>query len=283
MTLTHTLLALLVTLTWGLNFVVIRFGLDELPPVMFTALRFWLTALPWIFIFKRPPAFTLPLLVYSLGTFVVQFGLLFSAMALGASAGLSSLILQVQIFFTLIFAYLILGERCSRIQLIGIAVSCAGLVLIMANLGGDMPLMPFLLLIAAAAAWGCGNIASKQLGNVPVMSLVVWGGLLAAPFLTIISLVLETEAWQWQTITQLSLTSWLSLFYVVFLSTFLGYGLWGYLLQRNNAGDVVQFALMVPIFGMSSSAIILGEAITWWKVTAAALIIGGLVISRLKR
>lgn len=279
MSLTHIVLAVLVALIWGVNFVIIRFGLESLPPILFSALRFWLTALPWVF-FVKPPPFSRAFFIYALGTFTVQFSLLFSAMHLGASAGLSSLILQVQVFFTMAFAYVFLGERISRFQLLGLSVSCVGLLVIMAHLGGDMPPIAFVLVILAASTWGSGNIAAKQLSGENVMALIIWGGLLAAVVLSIMSLLLERQAWQLQTLTNLSGKSGFALFYIVYFSTFVGYGLWGVLLQKNRAGDVAQFTLLVPVFGMTASAVLLGEAMTWWKIVAAVLIIAGLLISR---
>lgn len=282
MRLTHVALAILVALIWGVNFVIIRFGLESLPPILFSAVRFWLTALPWVFFIKRPP-FSRAFLVYALGTFTLQFSLLFTAMHLGASAGLSSLILQVQVFFTMAFAYVFLGERISRFQLLGLSVSCVGLSVIMGHLGGDMPLIAFVLVILAASVWGGGNIAAKQLSHENVMALIVWGGLLAAVVLSVMSLLLEREAWHWQTITEMSAKSGFAVFYIVYFSTFVGYGLWGLLLQKNRAGDVAQFTLLVPVFGMTASAVLLGEAMTWWKIVAAILIITGLLISRWRR
>ncbi len=282
MNLIHIVLAVLVTFIWGVNFVIIRFGLESLPPILLSAVRFWLTALPWVF-FIKPPAFNRAFFIYALGTFALQFSLLFSAMQLGASAGLSSLILQVQVFFTMAFAYVFLHEKISRFQLLGVSVSCLGLLVIVANLGGDMPLIPFILVILAAAIWGGGNIAAKQLSGTNVMTLVTWGGLLAAVVLTVMSLILEGQAWQWETVTAISDKSLFAVLYIVYLSTFVGYGLWGFLLQKNHAGEVAQFTLLVPVFGMTASALILGEVITWWKIAAAVLIIAGLLLSRLRR
>ncbi len=185
----------------------------------------------WVF-FIKPPAFNRAFFIYALGTFALQFSLLFSAMQLGASAGLSSLILQVQVFFTMAFAYLFLHERLSRFQLLGLLVSCLGLLVIVANLGDDMPLIPFVLVILAAAMWGSGNIATKQLSCTNVMTLVIWGGLLVAVVLTVMSLVLEGQAWQWQTVTAVSDKSLFAVLYIVYLLTFVGYGLWGFCCRK---------------------------------------------------
>lgn len=282
MTRQHILLALLTIVVWGLNFIAIKVGLEQLPPLLFTALRFLLIAFPWVFFVKRPPQLNLALLIYAMGTFVLQFAFLFSAMAVGATAGLASLILQVQVFFTLFFAYLAMHEKPHRLQLTGLAISTVGLLIILFNLGGEMPLVAFLLLIAAAASWGSGNVAAKYLDKMSIMTLVVWGGVLAFPPLMLASFLLESPYWQWQTLSSLSLNSLLSLAYVVYFATFLGYGIWGYLLQNNPAGEVAQYALLVPIIGFASSAFFLQEPLYLWKILAAGFIILGLIVSRFK-
>ena len=276
----HTFLAIVVTVIWGANFTIIVFGLESLPPILFTAIRFWLVAIPGIFFFKRP-AFNTVFLLYAAGTFVVQFALLFSAMQIGASAGLSSLLLQIQVFFTMIFAALFIGERIVKFQVIGLAIACIGLLVIIAHLGGDMPLLAFVLIVFAAAGWGCGNVASTQIKNTNVFSLLVWGSLLAAIPLTGMSLLIEFDAWTVQTFTAISARSAFAVFYVSVLATLVGYGIWAYLLQHNRASDVAQFTLLVPIFGMLASASILGETLTWWKILAGILIVAGLIVSRI--
>lgn len=283
MSLKHILLALLTVVVWGLNFVAIKIGLEQLPPILFTALRFFLVAFPWIFFVRRPAVFGLALLLYAMGNFVLQFAFLFSAMAVGASAGLASLILQVQVFFTLFFALIFMREMPSRWQLTGLLVSTAGLAVVVLNLEGEMPIAAFLLLIAAAAAFGVGNVAAKYLKNTPsVATLVVWGGAIAVLPLAAASAVLEYEYWNWQTLTGLTMSSILSLLYVVCFATFLSYGLWSYLLQKNPAVTVAQYALLVPVVGFAASALILGEQLYFWKIMAAVLVISGLLISRLR-
>lgn len=283
MSLKHILLALLTVVVWGLNFVAIKIGLEQLPPILFTALRFFLVAFPWIFFVRRPAVFGLALLLYAMGNFVLQFAFLFSAMAVGASAGLASLILQVQVFFTLFFAFVLMREKPSRWQLTGLLVSTAGLAVVVVNLEGEMPVAAFFLLIAAAAAWGGGNVAAKYLKNTPsVATLVVWGGAIAVLPLAAASAVLEYEYWNWQTLSGLTMSSILSLLYIVCFATFLGYGLWGYLLQKNPAVTVAQYALLVPVVGFAASALILGEQLYFWKIMAAVLVISGLLISRLR-
>lgn len=304
MTPIYTALAVLVTFIWGVNFTFIAWGLESFPPLMLTALRFFFTAVPLVF-FLKPPKFNRTLLIYAIGTFVMQYAFVFTAMHLGASAGLTALLLQIQIFITVLLAYFILGEAVSRMQIIGMLVGVLGLSVIALNLGGDMPLAGFVCILIAAIGWSFGNIASKQASTqatqqrsdgaiipsnternkasaLSALALVVWGGLIACVILTLSSLIFETEAWQLATFNEASLKSWLSLGFIVYVSTLIGFGLWAHLLSQNTASKVMPFALLVPVFGMTTSVLLTGEVVTWWKMLAMILILSGLVLANIK-
>jgi len=306
MTLLHIALAVLVAFIWGVNFTFIAWALESFPPLMLTALRFFFTAVPLV-LFLKPPKFNHTLFIYAIGTFVMQYAFVFTAMHLGASAGLTALLLQVQIFITVLLAFVILGEAVSRMQIIGMVVGVLGLGVIALNLGGDMPLVGFICILIAAIGWSFGNIASKQASTqqsasnistaLPVnsnnkasnktsalsaLALVVWGGLIACVILTLSSLLFETEAWQLATFKQASLKSWLSLGFIVYVSTLIGFGLWAHLLAQNTASKVMPFALLVPVFGMATSVLLIGEVVTWWKMLAMVLILSGLILANVK-
>ena len=306
MTLLHIALAVLVAFIWGVNFTFIAWALESFPPLMLTALRFFFTAVPLV-LFLKPPKFNRTLFIYAIGTFVMQYAFVFTAMHLGASAGLTALLLQVQIFITVLLAYVILGEPVSHMQIIGMLVGVLGLGVIALNLGGDMPLIGFICILIAAIGWSFGNIASKQASTqqstsnistaspvnsnnkasnrtsaLSALSLVVWGGLIACIVLTLSSLLFENEAWTLATFTQASFKSWLSLGFIVYVSTLIGFGLWAHLLSKNIASKVVPFALLVPVFGMATSVLLIGEVVTWWKMLAMVLILSGLILANVK-
>lgn len=308
MTPIHIALAILVAFIWGVNFTFIAWALDSFPPLMLTAMRFFFTAVPLVF-FLKPPKFNRTLFIYAIGTFVMQYAFVFTAMHLGASAGLTALLLQVQIFITVLLAYVILGETVNRMQIIGMVVGVLGLGVIALNLGGDMPLIGFVCILIAAIGWSFGNIASKQVSAqamvktiqqsasqqtgsptnsknkssaLSALALVAWGGLIACVILILSSLIFETEAWQLATFTQASLKSWLSLGFIVYISTLIGFGLWSHLLAQNTASKVTPFALLVPVFGMITSVLLIGEVVTWWKMLAMVLILSGLVLANVK-
>ena len=308
MTPIHIALAVLVTFIWGVNFTFIAWALESFPPLMLTALRFFFTAVPLV-LFLKPPKFNRTLFIYAIGTFVMQYAFVFTAMHLGGSAGLTALLLQVQIFITVLLAYVILGEAVSRMQIIGMIVGVLGLGVIALNLGGDMPLIGFVCILIAAIGWSFGNIASKQASTqaalkatqqrasvslaspttqknkvsaLSALALVAWGGLIACVILTLSSLIFEGAAWQVTTFTQAPIKSWLSLGFIVYISTLIGFGLWSHLLAQNTASKVTPFALLVPVFGMATSVLLMGEVVTWWKMLAMLFILSGLVLANVK-
>lgn len=273
------LLALLVIVVWGLNFVVIKVGLQGMPPMLMGALRFMLAAFPAILFVRRPQVPLRWMLAYGMTISVGQFAFLFYAMYVGMPAGLASLVLQSQAFFTLFFAALFLGERLRGSNLFGLLVAASGLVLIGLQGGQAMTLAGFALTIAAASMWALGNVVTRKLGKVNLVGLVVWGSLIPPlPFLAL-SLWLEGPELISQSLRTLSLDSLLVLAYLAFGATILGYGLWSRLLSRYPASQVAPFSLLVPVVGISSSALLLGERLGSMQMAGAALVMVGLLIN----
>lgn len=273
------LLALVVIIVWGLNFVVIKIGLHDMPPMLLGALRFMLAAFPAILFIKRPQIPLRWLLLYGLTISLGQFAFLFYAMSVGMPAGLASLVLQSQAFFTLLFAALFLGERLRMANLFGLLVAAAGLLLI--GLQGDrlMTMAGFFLTIGAASMWALGNIVTRKLGKVNLVGLVVWGSLVPPlPFLALSWLLEGPEAIE-AALRGINLDSILVLIYLAFGATILGYGLWSRLLSRYPASQVAPFSLLVPVVGLTSSALLFDEHLGPLQVLGALLVMLGLLIN----
>ncbi|GGE49308.1 O-acetylserine/cysteine exporter [Halopseudomonas oceani] len=271
--------ALLVILIWGLNFVVIKLGLDELPPMLLGAMRFTLAAIPAVFFVRRPQIPLRWLVAYGMTISFGQFAFLFSAMANGMPAGLASLVLQSQAFFTLLLAALLLSEKVRAHNLAGLLTAAAGLLLIGLRSGSSMTAIGLLLTLCAALMWACGNIITKQVGQIDLTSLVVWGSLIPPlPFLAM-SLWLEGPQQIGQALSQISSTAIFALFYLAFGATLIGYGLWSRLLSRYPAGQIAPFSMLVPVIGLSSANILLGETLDEMQLLGALLILLGLTIN----
>lgn len=279
------LLALLVVVVWGLNFVVIKLGLHNMPPLMLAGLRFVLVAFPALLFVARPKVPLSLLLGYGLTISFGQFAFLFCAIKFGMPAGLASLVLQAQAFFTIILGAGVFGERLQGKQLAGIALAVFGvLVLIEASLTGQhIPMIGFALTLAAAFSWACGNIFNKKImshsSRPPVMSLVVWSALIPVVPFMVASLIFEGPAPMLQSLVNIDLTTILSLIYLAFVATIVGYGIWGSLLGRYETWRVAPLSLLVPVVGMASAALLLGESLSLLQLGGAVLIMAGLYIN----
>jgi len=277
----HQALALVVTLIWGTNFVFIRYGLDELPSFTFAALRFVLVAVPLIFIFPRPRTSWLSLISYGLFIGFGQFGLLFWAMQDNITPGLASLIIQIQIFFTILLAVVLLHETIKPVQVIALSVSTLGVALIIYYADGQTTYVGVAVTLLAAASWACGNLVVKNAGDIDILAFIAWSSVFAVPPLALMAWYFEGLE---RIVQSVLLTSWRGWSVVLWQSignTLIGYGLWHMLLGRYHAATVTPWALLVPVFGMSASAILLGEPLPWWKLVALGLIFAGLALNML--
>jgi O-acetylserine/cysteine efflux transporter len=278
----HLALALLVVTIWGVNFAIIKLGLQQVSPLSLAVARFTLAAFPWVFFIPRPKAPWRLIALYSLFIFVGQFGLLFTGMKIGMSAGLSSLILQLQVFFTIGLSVLLLGERPNVWQVAGALLAFGGIAIVAVNVGGDVTFLGLILLILAAASWGSGNVAARRISivspSVDVLGLVVWGSLFAIPPLLVLALLFDPEGLA-TSFVGLDWVSIGSIAYIVYPTTLFGFAVWSRLLGTYPVAVVAPFTLLVPISGFIGSAVLLGEAIEPWKIGAAVLVIAGLCIN----
>lgn len=273
------LLALVVIIVWGMNFVVIKVGLDDIPPMLLGALRFMLAAFPAILFIKRPQIPFRWLLAYGATISLGQFAFLFSAMKVGMPAGLASLVLQSQAFFTLFFAALFLGERLRATNFVGLLIAAGGLLLIGMQGDRSMTLAGFVLTICAASMWALGNIVTRKVGKVNLVGLVVWGSLIPPiPFFALSWLLEGPQAIE-SALRGIGWSSILVLLYLAFGATILGYSLWSRLLSRYPANTVAPFSLLVPVVGLTSAALLLDEHLGLMQAIGALLVMLGLAIN----
>lgn len=279
MPLSHSLAAILITVVWGLSFVVIKLGVGTTPPLLLAALRFAFAALPAVFFVPRPRTGWRTVAGYGFFLGIAQFGLLFTAMDMGMPASLASVVMQAQVFFTILFAALLMGERPSPYQVAGGIVACLGLALIALPRFEGSGLVPFLMTVAAAAAWGVANIISKRAGRVDMLSFIVWTSLVAPLPLLGLSLWLDGPERVVSALTHLDAGALAAVAYLAYPTTIFGFGIWAYLLSRHPAATVTPFALLVPVAGIVGAALILGESMRPIEAVGGAVIVLGLAFN----
>jgi len=274
----HLLLALSVVAIWGTNFVVIRWGLDGLPPFLFATLRFALSALPWLLFIRRPAVPLRKLAAFGVLLGVGQFGLLYLAIQGRITPGLASLVVQMQVFFTIGLSVVLMGERVRPYQLAGMALAVSGLAVIAAHLDATLTATGLALVLAAAFFWSCANLLAKSAGRVDMLAFMVWSSLFAVPPLFALSWWLEGPAWMASRLQAASPGVWATVLWQAIGNSLYGYGVWNWLLARHPAATVTPLALLVPVFGMGASTVFLGEPLPAWKLGAGALVLGGLAV-----
>jgi O-acetylserine/cysteine efflux transporter len=275
----HALLALAVVAVWGTNFVVIKTALGALPPLLFAVLRFAVAFLPAALFVRRPPIALRTLALYGMLIGAGQFGLLFVAMRHDITPGLASLVIQIQVFFTIGLAMVINGERLRRVQVVALGLAAAGLVVIGWHTDAHTTVFGLGLVLTAALAWACGNLVAQRAGKVPVLGFMVWSSLFALPPLVGLALWFEGPAALLQGVTAAGPAVWAAVAWQALGNTLFGYGAWAWLMARYPAATVSPMALLVPVFGMGASAALLGEPLPPWKLGAAVLVIGGLALN----
>lgn len=273
----HIAASLLIAATWGLNFTVIRFGLDEFTPLAFASWRFLLGAL-LVVVLPRPAISWKALVGTGMFLFAGQFVFLFIAMQAGLPPGLTSVLVQLQGPLTLVLAALFLGERATAGQWAGLAVAMVGVLLIAWSVEGQASLVAVGLALLSALSWGAGNLFLRETRNAPVLSVTAWASLVPLPPLLIAGLLHDGWAATLSPILAPSLRGWLILTYTVVPVMWLGYLAWGTLLRTYPAGKVGPISLLVPCCALVFSSLLTGETVGGWRLAGIAVVLGGVAL-----
>jgi O-acetylserine/cysteine efflux transporter len=271
----HSILAVLVTVVWGVNFVVIDEGLADVPPLLLVAVRFTLVAVPLVAVVPRPDAPWRT--VVAVGGFMSlgQFTLLYLGLHLGMPPGIASLVLQAQVIATIALARLVLGEHPTRRQVAGALVGTAGLAVVAAARGLSAPALPLLLTLGAALSWATGNVISRQARVRSGFSLVVWSALVVPVPALALSLAVDGPDAVGRALAHPPVSAVLATAYTVYGASLLGYGVWNGLLARYPAGAVVPYVLLVPPVGIAAAWLIRGETPGVPELTGGAVMLLG--------
>lgn len=284
----HLGLALLIVAIWGTNFVVIKVGLRDLPPFLFALLRFVFCALPFVFFIPRPKVAWRWLALYGTLLGAGQFGLLFYAMRADISPGMASLVVQTQVFFTIGLSIWLFRERISSAAIAGTVLGAAGLGVVALYLDASVTAKGVMTVVGAAFCWACANVTVKQATResgkgVSILAFIVWSSVFAVPPLAVLVLVFEGPELAWRAITAAGGDAWLAVAWQVVGNTLFGFAGWNWLLTRYDAAVIAPYALLIPIFGMGSSALLLGESLPPWKWVSAAMVLAGIALIAMVR
>ncbi|MEU2205048.1 EamA family transporter [Microbacterium oleivorans] len=282
------LLAALVASLWGLNFVVIDWGMSGIPPLLFAAIRFAVVALA-VLVVPRPQTGWRVIVGVGLFMSLGQFALLYTSLALGLSPGLAALLLQAQAVFTIVIAAIALRERPSATQVIGVGLGVVGLVIVALFRGGDAPVLAVCLAVAAALSWAVGNVISRRAGVVTgigrggTLSLTVWSSLVVPIPALALSFVIDGPAAIVAGLAAIGPQAVVSTLYTAGLCTLFAYAVFNGLLGRNPSAAVVPWILLAPVVAMASVAVLRGEAPSVGEVVGGAVLVAGVLVSGIRR
>ena len=275
-------MAFFIVVLWGLNFVALKIAVLSLPPIFLAGFRFLLISIPWIFFVEKPKVSKRQFITLPITLGVLQYSLLYYGMSTGLSAGLSAVILQTQSFFTVIMSTILIKEKLRLNEILGLLIGALGVMILLINNNGDFKIEAVLIILAAAISWGIANIQLKNLGNVNMVSFLIWISPFAAIVLFIISFILEYDLVLNIDFSNVEIKVFLSIFYTAYLSTVIGFTMWQYLLNKYKSVQITPYGLLVPVTGSIFGYIILSEVLEIYQIIAGIVIIIGLMVISLR-
>ncbi len=283
----HRLLACVVAVIWGLNFLAIHASLEQFPPFFLVALRFALLAVPVVVLVPRPDVPLRWLVGYGLGFGVLQFAFLYSGMNAGMPTGLASLVLQASGPFTLVLGALLLGEHVRGRQWLGLAVAAVGMTLVGVSRADAAQLLPYVLVLLAALGWAFGNLSSRLARPTKPLHLALWMSVVPPLPMFALSWAVEGPAAIGNSLatsmTREALPAWIGLAYTILVATIVGSGIWTWLLSRHPAGVVGPFSMLVPVVGIATAAVVLGEVPSVLEAAGGVLVVAGVLLGASSR
>ncbi|WP_424465866.1 EamA family transporter [Pseudoclavibacter helvolus] len=277
----HIALACLVAVLWGVNFLAIHASLEQFPPFFLIALRFGFLAIPTMLFIPRPNVKLRWLIGYGLGFGTLQFVGLYLGMTAGFPTGLASLVLQMSAPFTVLLGAIFLREKLTTRRVVGIALAVAGLLLVGVARGGAGSWWPFLLVVIGAFGWAIGNISSRLAEPPKPLHLTMWMAVVPPIPMLAVSLLVEGPEQIWMSLatawTVAALPAWVGLVYTIVLGTVLGSGIWVWLMKRHPAGVVAPFSMLIPVVGISTAWLVLGERPGPLELVGGAIVLFGVL------
>lgn len=277
------LVGLAVMCLWGLNFSVIKLGVDQIDPLVLTTLRFTLATLPAVFFVSRPDVAWRYLMAYGVVFGVGVWGMVTWSIEAGISAGMAGLLMQLSLVFSLIIGVWWLKERLTLAKGIGAILALSGLLLSMQLTDGSVSSLGLVLVLVGALSWSLTGLIVKQSGTRQVFAFSVWGMLFAPIPLLIVAITSHGIEVVTSLPDQLNGKVWFSVLFQAYPTTLLGYWLWNRLIVAYPLSTVAPLTLLVPVFGLLGSAVFYGETIGDLKVLACALILAGLFVGQWQR
>ena len=279
----HLSLAVLVTLVWGVNFPITKLGLRAIDPFVLTGIRFALAALPLVFFIKRPAVKFSYVAAYGIIFGLGMWGVINYGIQVGVSPGIASLIIQLSVFFTLGWGVVLFKEKIRGAQMLGAVLALVGLAGIISTQDGNHAVLGVMLIVLSAVAWSVGNVIIKKSGVKEIFSFMVWASLIPPIPLFLTAWLMHGGAAFEGLHANLDLTAILSILFQVYLATHFAYWGWNSLLKLYPVSTVAPLSLLIPVFGITSSMLMLDERISTPNLISIGIILVGLAVGLYRR
>ncbi len=264
----HLILMLLICTIWGFNFVAAKVGVNQLPPLLFTGLRFAILSVVLIPFLKWAPGRMRDVAVIALFNGAIHFGLMFIGVSLTA-ASVVAVVVQLNVPFATVLSIVFLGEVVRWRRWVGIAMTVVGVTIVSFDPHVFDSLTGVLFSASAALSGAIAAIYMRRLTNVGVFQLQAWTATVTAPLLLFSSLIFEAN--QMAAIANADALAWGALVFTAFGASLIGHNGYYYLLQRYEVSLIAPLTLLSPILGVVFGIWILGEPMTW-RITLGAAV-----------
>lgn len=269
-----------VMLVWGFNFAVTKTGLEQFPPLLMVALRFAIVSAVLLPIVRLPTRRWGEMILLSVTLGTLHFALMFTGLS-GIDASTAAIAIQLQVPFAALLAAFFFGDKLGWRRGLGLAIAFAGVVVIAGEPRLEGRYGALLMVIGAALVWAVSNVQVKKVSELSPWCVSAWMSLFAVPQLLVLSLL--TERGQWQAMVEADWIGWSAIAYNAIAVMVIGYGLWYRLLRRYEMNQAMPITLLVPLIGVASGVLVLGEPFTWSLALGGLLTIGGVGIVVLRR
>ena len=274
-----TLSAISVAIIWGMGFVIAKAAMEHFSPILLMALRFTLTALCMIWFFRPDPKLFNKLFWIAFVSAAIQYSLTFTGVS-GIDASTAALLIQLEVPFAILLAAVVLGDKLTIRQGVGVSLAFCGAILIVGEpkLANNMRYV--LMVIGGGFAWSLGQIMIKMMGVSGGFSLISSVAVFAAPQLFISSYLLEDN--QIDQIITASPAAWAAVVYLGLVMTALGYAMWYRLLGLYDVNMVIPFLLLLPVASVVGGYLFLDEILTTKIAIGGLLALAGVAIITLR-
>jgi len=273
------LLAISVAMIWGGGFLFAKVAMDHFPPILLMAFRFGLAAVVLVWFVPRPDNSILKRLFWiTLISASIQYSLTFTGLK-GLDASTAIIVVQLEVPFAVLCAWVFLKDRLELKHVIGIGLAFLGVLLIAGEPQLENNLASMLMVVAGAATWAVGQVMIKALGQVGGFVLIAWVAVLASPQLLLSSLLFEDD--HLGAIRNADAVVWAAVVYLGLVMTALGYAIWYHLIGKYSVNQVMPFLLLLPVATVAGGVLLLDEVLTPRIAAGGVLAITGVAIINL--